>query len=77
MNATDLIHATAKTLGMGIVLVGFAPIVLIAWLCYFLCQEVEETTEFRPNSNPAENQTKRVFESTSSVLDCSQMAHAS
>ena len=77
MSTSDLIHVTAKTLGMGIVLVGFAPIVLFAWLCYFLCQEVEGATEFCPNSNPAEKQTKRVFESISSVLDCSQMAHAS
>ena len=77
MNATDFIQFTAKAFGLGIVLAGFAPVILIAWLCYFLCQEVEETTEFCQNSNPSENQTKCVFESTSSVLGCSQMAHAS
>ena len=77
MNATDLIQFTAKTLGMGIVLIGFAPFILVAWLCYFLDGEVEEVTKTSHGTKPVDIQAKQVFESTSSVFGCSQMLPAS
>ena len=59
MNATDLIQFTAKTLGMGIVLIGLAPFILVAWLCYFLGSEVEETAKTSYGTKQVDIQTKR------------------
>ena len=73
MNALDLIRFSAKTLATAIVLVGFAPVIVIAWLCYFLCKEAPE----RQDTKPMDIQAKPVFETTSAVFGRSPLVHAS
>ena len=75
MNALDLIQFLVKNVAMAIVLVCFAPVFAIAWLCYFLCEEEEETTETSLSTKKMGIQSTPVLEVTSSVFASSTMAH--
>lgn len=77
MNALDLIQFLVKNVAMAIALVCFAPVFAIAWLCYFLCEEEEETTETSQSTKKMGIPNNPVLEATSSVFANSTMAHAS